>query len=383
MSSDTQLAIGVVLTGVQNLSQGGGAERYFADIVRAGATHASLDLTLAADATTLAALAKVGREIPPENVLIAPSSRVQQARWFANLATSGRFDVLHLAQATPRHLPWLALKRFNRSSHRRTRVSININDTRIAYRPPLRQPRMDRLTLALMFRSGGVDGVMSWYKAAFNQLPFPEKRPAILHAARHCFVNASLFSPAPVRQSTLVFCSRFVPEKQPVRFVDAVAHALSQLGPTGDTWRIVMFGGGTLDGAVEKRITALGMQRRIDRGDPNRLAETLASARLFCSTQDHENFTSLAMLEAMASGCAIISRNVGQTGLFVRDNLNGKLVPPNADAVTIGNALAELMARPHTCDELGRGSRMLVEREHNESAVLSEFLGFWQAVRNA
>ena len=57
----------------------------------------------------------------------------------------------------------------------------------------------------------------------------------------------------------------------------------------------------------------------------------------YISCQDHENFPSLAMNEAMAAGNAIIARPVGRTHLFVHHEENGYIAKEDSVA---GLALA-------------------------------------------
>ncbi len=62
--------------------------------------------------------------------------------------------------------------------------------------------------------------------------------------------------------------------------------------------------------------------------------------------------TSLSCLEALASGCAVVSTNVGGLGDLIQDRANGLLVEPEAAA--IASAINRLITDPHLRGELQR-----------------------------
>jgi glycosyltransferase involved in cell wall biosynthesis len=97
------------------------------------------------------------------------------------------------------------------------------------------------------------------------------------------------------------------------------------------------------------------------------------------STQAIENFTTLAMLEAMASGNAVIAENVGQTGEFVRHGENGLLVSP-ATVEAFADAMAEYLRHPERHDALAAASRSLATSVHTIEHFADDIIAFWRAV---
>lgn len=99
------------------------------------------------------------------------------------------------------------------------------------------------------------------------------------------------------------------------------------------------------------------------------------SAALFLSPR--ENVPSLALLEAMASGRAIVATNVGDTPALLRDGTDGILVSPNPEAVAA--ALRELADNPEAVDRLGRGARRSA-KAFDWDRIASEHLTLYQRI---
>lgn len=370
--------VGVVLVGVADLAGGGGAERYFADLVSAAATRArGPRLDLLADRCTLSALAKVGRVLPPDAVVELPAGALAQQRCLLALARAGSYAVLHLVQGLPRHLGWLSALRLLGGATA-ARVSLNVNDTRIAY--GVGAPWSERLVFSAYLALAPLDGVMSWYEVLTERLRARRRRPAVLHSARHCSVDAARFRPDTDKRNLMVFGGRLVAEKRPLLFLDGIAAAYRLAPSLMCSWRCVLFGAGPLAPAVAARIDEADLRGRVRHAPGSELAATLAASRVFVSTQDSENFTSLSMLEAMACGNAIVARDVGQTHWVVHAGENGLLVPAAATAEDVADALVTLATDSDRCAAMGAASRALVEREHNVECVLDEFGAFWDEV---
>jgi glycosyltransferase involved in cell wall biosynthesis len=110
------------------------------------------------------------------------------------------------------------------------------------------------------------------------------------------------------------------------------------------------------------------------------MASILARRRLFVSTQAIENFTSLAMLEAMAAGNAVIAEDVGQTGEFVHHRVNGYLVRP-ASAGAFAEAIAAYLENPGAHDAMVNVSCALVTDVQTLEHFADDITLFWQDLR--
>ncbi len=380
--------VGVVLVGAGDLTGGGGAERYFADLFlawRASADAHGCDLWLITDAESRSHLAAVGRILGTERVIVLEPAWGPCALWqglaMRRMALDGRFDLLHLSLALPRHLPWI-WSISKRSA--RARVTVNINDLEVA--PALeagRRPHgmdLEWRTYLAYFSSRTVDGFMVWYRRLVDQLArFRAHCPVPIRPARYCFVDVSHFTPAAEKRDEVVFAGRFVPVKMPALFVDAIAAARQRAPDLVNRWRFRMLGKGPLESALREQVVQAGLADILSVEYTEDTGAVLAYSRLFVSTQDEENFTSLAMLEAMACGNAIVARDVGQTREFVRDGSNG-ILAAGANAESVADAMLRCMAAPDDLARMGAESRRITLEEHCVEHVLDEFDEFWRGI---
>jgi glycosyltransferase involved in cell wall biosynthesis len=109
------------------------------------------------------------------------------------------------------------------------------------------------------------------------------------------------------------------------------------------------------------------------------MAPVFARSRLFVSTQAFENFTSLAMLEAMAAGNAVIAEDVGQTREFVRPGENGHLVT-SATADAFADAMADYLRHPERQDAMATESRRVATEVHTIEHFAGDITTFWRDV---
>jgi glycosyltransferase involved in cell wall biosynthesis len=381
--------VGLVLLGAHDLTGGGGAERYFADLFTAyrdAEACRDFDIHLITDPASSRALAGIGRNTSDAHVRVLPSApaflRVPvQAFALWRLALSGTFDLIHITLALPRHLPWLWALHLAR---RRARLTLNINDSILAH--TLLMPdapttlSLENLAYRAYFKTAPLDGLLSWYELFVDRLkPRIGNRVRVMKAARFCFVDTARFAPAPQTEKRVVWAGRLIELKRPELFVEAVAIARAREPAVIDGWEFLLLGKGPLNGRILRRIDDLGLSRFVTVDHRASIADILACSRIFVSVQDYENFTSLVVLEAMACGNAIIARDVGQTRSFVRDGCNGLLI---ADATpdALADALIRLLNDTEMQSCFAAESRRITLEEHCAANVLREFDDFWRSV---
>jgi glycosyltransferase involved in cell wall biosynthesis len=181
---------------------------------------------------------------------------------------------------------------------------------------------------------------------------------------RYNAVDCARFHPVPDRsavraalglpeRTTVATFGRFVPQKR-IADVVAIAQALGRQanvqfliagdGPEAETIRTAISAAGLTD-----RVLLLG--RRTD------TEQILAASEIYLSVSAGE-VLSVAILEAMASGCAIVATDAGGTREQVSAGVNGRLAPVGA-IPHLSAAVAELLAHPQQRASMGAASRRI------------------------
>jgi len=372
--------------GLSELAGGGGTERYFADVFAAydHAVAGAFDLFLIADKQSLEQLAAVGRPLSGKRVLEfnARLSSLRGIRQLCGLCDKSQIDLLHIPLASPRYLPFLWYLQSG-SRCRRPRIAVTMPDCSVSHtwRRPWRCRSLGELKAwglyRLYFHSVRLDGVLSWYQHFLEQVGAPaiRSRPTVVPAS-YCFVDSERFRPAADKVKHIVFAGRLTRVKRPILFLDGLELALSRAPNLFEGWKIAVYGRGPLEGKVAQRMASDPLRGRVVLSSTPDMAAIFAQSRLFVSTQDYDNFTSLSMLEAMASGNAVIARDVGQTSLFVRHNENGLLFGDDTPE-NLAGALIAYLSHPQRYAAMQAESRRIAVEHHNVRNALADLDRFW------
>lgn len=159
------------------------------------------------------------------------------------------------------------------------------------------------------------------------------------------------------------FSGRLSEEKAPEVFVEVAA--LCRHEPR---LRFVMTGGGRLAGEVDRRIARAPAGTRID------LCGVVDDVKPFFTLYDVFVLPSfidgrpVAILEALASGCAVVASRVGGLPDLVEEGVNGHLVPPG-DAAAIAAHLLALARGPERLASFQSAARLKAERSLDRQAT--------------
>jgi glycosyltransferase involved in cell wall biosynthesis len=386
--------VALVMVAVADLSGSGGAERHFSDLFDHLRTLAPDGVTFITSRASVARLRHAGRLQRDDGIVALPlGNRPARTRagiiWMTLMlagATLGRgFDVVHICLPTPSYVPYAALiTRLPRAW--RPRVTLTVLDCTLAHHlmhggaSDLYEQQVLRAH-QMYFRWTRLDAIYTWYRAFVHAAQSLRLLPAgaVLTAARYCFTDPARFAPQPVKSRTVVYAGRLSAQKRPLLFVDAVAALLRRHADVARGWNFEMYGGGVLESQVRARIAALNLGGVIMLTSAPDLAPVFARSQIFVSTQAFENFTSLAMLEAMAAGNVLVAEDAGQTNEFVRDGKNGILVS-EATPDAFADAIARLMQYPERFAEMGAESRRLATEVHTIEHFAADIVSFWSDV---
>jgi glycosyltransferase involved in cell wall biosynthesis len=136
----------------------------------------------------------------------------------------------------------------------------------------------------------------------------------------------------------------------------AAIRAVARVMPVLPQLRLVLIGGGPLRDKLAMLASELGIAARVlllgERNDTRELLPALDAFVMPSLTEGH----SIALLEAMAAGLAIIATSVGGNAETVTHNRRGLLVPVNDDA-SIAAALTRLVCESGLKVRLGTEAR--------------------------
>jgi glycosyltransferase involved in cell wall biosynthesis len=186
------------------------------------------------------------------------------------------------------------------------------------------------------------------------------------------FTDIDRFRPDPTRQPLVVFAARLHPEKGALRFLEAMAIVHRQRPDA----RIALFGRGEEEAEVAASIIRHGLTGAVERGFVADMAPIFARASVFVSCQVHENLGSSSLLEAMASGAAIVATDVGSTYQIVDDSV-GKRVAPTPRA--IASAVLELLDDQARRDACGAAARRRVVERYSVGPYLARLQAVYEA----
>jgi len=142
---------------------------------------------------------------------------------------------------------------------------------------------------------------------------------------------------------------------------DVLLRAVARLREGGVDFALALAGDGVERRRIEASIARLHLGDRVHLlGAVANVADVLAAVDLFVLPSLVEGLP-LALLEAMATGKAVIATAVGGVPEVVQSGVNGLLVPPGDDAA-LADAIATLARSAAERDRLGAAARTTIER---------------------
>lgn len=205
-------------------------------------------------------------------------------------------------------------------------------------------------------------------------------------------VDTTLFHPAPnhhhgmmkdspFNASDLVVVGtvgRLQAVKDQVTLVRGFVHSLELLGDAGSKLRLCIAGDGPLRVAVEAEIERAALGDRVwlagNRAD---VPEAMQALDLFVLPSLAEGISN-TILEAMATGLAVIATDVGGNGELVVAGETGALVPA-ADPAAMGAAIARYATDGELRARHGDAGRARVEAEFSLDGMVRRYLSLYRS----
>ena len=163
-------------------------------------------------------------------------------------------------------------------------------------------------------------------------------------------------------------------------FLDAAAIVAREIPGA----RFVIIGDGPERAALERRAAALGLAARVTfagRKPNHELPAYYAAADVFAFHTLHEGL-GIVLLEALASGCPVVTTAAGGTLDIVRDGDTGLVAPPG-DATAFAGAVLRVLRDPALRAGLRARARRTAEAEFDWDVVAGRYLEVFEAARRA
>ena len=229
----------------------------------------------------------------------------------------------------------------------------------------LRRP-IHRLLNAGAKRIDAFQCISQYTRKAMIDAGYPVDKMHLIPNAVDCARFASRRGEAPVRR--VVFIGRHVP----VKGIDVLLRAWSLVkGPTD--LRLVLAGSGSEHERLKALARALGVQDSVEfPGAVTHVPEILASASLYVQASHQEGLPN-AVLEAMASGLAVVATRVSGHEDVVDHGTTGLLVPAN-DAAALACAMQTLLDDSELRLRMGRAARASIEQSYCAEIITARLL---------
>ena len=139
---------------------------------------------------------------------------------------------------------------------------------------------------------------------------------------------------------------------------------------------------------IRQYILKLGLEDQVEiRGTipHDQMAATLSEARIgVCPLQPIPKFLHnlpVKIFEYWACDLAVIATRLPPACLFIRDGINGLLVPPD-DPDQLAGAIEQLLAHPADLHEMARRGRVAVQTRCNNRVEITKLIGFYGRILN-
>ena len=170
----------------------------------------------------------------------------------------------------------------------------------------------------------------------------------------------------------ITLVNRLIPEKGLNFAIEGIAWALAQLAPIiRQRVRVLIVGDGPLRTQVEATIADYRLEKVCivwGEAGPSEVVMLLGISDIFLSSGTYGTNYSMAVLEAMAAGCAVIATTSPQSNIHLLAEGRGLVIAP-ADARATGTAITHLCNNQTLCRQMGQAARAYVEHYHSPAML--------------
>jgi len=211
-------------------------------------------------------------------------------------------------------------------------------------------------------------------KNTAERFGFFSKRKSIYPVRNGLDINQFKPCPRPQGGILLLAVGRLYPEKR----WDRLLRSLALVAAKGLKFTVFHAGDGPLRQELELQAMELGIAEFVHfLGIREDIPSLLREATFLVHTADSEGCPNVVM-EAMASGRAVVATDAGDVPCLVEDGKTGFLVRRGDDS-TLVESIATLISNPDLARRMGEAGRAKAERDFGLNRLVSETLAVYRA----
>lgn len=172
------------------------------------------------------------------------------------------------------------------------------------------------------------------------------------------------------REAAVAMAARYSSQKDHATLIRAFA----LLAPQWPQARLHLYGGGKKrwQRVARRLIDSLGLNEHVRmHGHVTDMPEALSRHQVFVLSTHYEGI-GLAVIEAMACGCACIATDVVGVQELIEHDVTGLLVPEN-DPEALAEAIADLLAQPDRAERMGQRARARAMAAHSHHLMQERY----------
>ena len=167
--------------------------------------------------------------------------------------------------------------------------------------------------------------------------------------------------------------ARLAPEKDHATLLDAFHRVVT----SGHRARLLVIGGGPLEGSLAQRSAQLGIADHVHfLGFRRDIPDLLAALDAFVLSSTMEG-VSLTLLEAMSAGLPVVATRVGGNPEVVLEGETGLLVPAG-DPLALADAMVQLYGDRARAAAFGRSGRDRARRQFDIERMVDAYVGLYK-----
>lgn len=179
------------------------------------------------------------------------------------------------------------------------------------------------------------------------------------------------------REHTIIMASRFARQKDQSTLIEALG--ILKLKGIHPKLELAGLGKKRLIKKAQQQTLVLNLQQQVQfLGQVKGLPSVLMNRQIFILSTHYEGMP-LALVEAMAAGCACIGTNVVGVREVIDDGINGLLVPEN-DAQALADAIEKLITKPEQARLIAQSAREKAIRCYGMSTMYKGYAALFREI---